>query len=96
METWRTDIMSLLDRYLRGELTVDSFTSAYEHWWNFERVAAEQTREETARLEALFDVVAHYSPVPGDRAAWKGFKDEQAVTSAVRELRDWITNTTGS
>jgi len=96
MESWPGNIRSLLDRFLHGELTVDSFTSAYEHWWNFERVAAEQTREETARLEALFDVVAHYSPVPEDRAAWKGFKNEQAVILAARELREWITNTTGS
>ena len=96
MEAWRTNLASLLDRYLRGELGVEGFTSTYEHWWNFERVASDQTPEEAGWLEALFDVVALYSPVAEDRAAWKGFKDEQAVASAAREIRAQLTKTASS
>jgi hypothetical protein len=96
MEAWRTDLTTLLDRYLGGEITVEAFTAAYEHWWNFERVGSEQTREDAAWLEELFDVVAHYSSEPEDRAAWKGFKDEPAVTSAAREVRTRLTNTPSS
>ena len=88
LQSWRDKVVELLDGYISGKKPVGDFASAYEHWWNFERDCSQQTAEEAALLQALFDVVAYYTPIVEDRAAWKGFKDEQAVTSAARRLQE--------
>lgn len=78
----------LIDRLVNGKIDADTFCSEYERTYNLELEEDSINEKEKRVFSRLFEDVAHYSPVPEDRAKWPAFRDETAILESARQA--WV------
>lgn len=81
----RERLIQLMTDVLDRRIMVDEFCREYERVWNFELKAAELREGEAPLFEQVFDAAAWYTPIEEDRAAYPGFKSEEAILSRVED-----------
>lgn len=71
-----------LNEFCQGSMDVSTFCQRFESLWNFEVERLSFSSEELAALDALFDEVALFSPLPRAEWGYPGYRDESQVRLA--------------
>lgn len=69
-------------------MSVQRFSSAIEHEWNFGDERASLSEAEKVPIQQLFDVVVYYSPFPDERARIPHYRSEEDVLAAAHLCRE--------
>jgi hypothetical protein len=77
------DAIGLLNLIQRQEISVGDFCVRFEHMWNFEFNKEALSEKEYQSLDALFDEVVWFSPVPREQWEYPKYRDEAEIRAAV-------------
>ena len=77
------DVIGLLNLFQRQNISVGDFCIRFEHTWNFEFNKEALSEKEYQSLDALFDEVVWFSPVPREQWEYPKYRDEAEIRAAV-------------
>ena len=84
-ETPRLRLHRLLRELQAGSLGIEAFCAQFERTYNLELDKSTLSPDEAAAFSQLFEQVVWYSPFPGDRAEYPGYRSEADITRAADE-----------